>query len=361
MTRQELLTLALRSPKDAEKVSSYIVGLKGREDSKAFFFAAIATIESLISNPKIRNHFFKVLTETAPNVHIVQGLESLLENTAITEQQAKSLVGIALRHPDSRIPAISVMSRNVPPDIVNMIATKFGLGQKTLANQIQLRDIMWKSIQTEISLGTRWDNEQSGIIFGMPLLKNKSDPRIKNIVETGTLFPDTFINAVTNFADKDIKVVMKSKSRHRLPDLLHELTEATNLEDTVKLVRNYLENPMATADDKVSLFKYADENLPQYVCWQTIGNLSRIPNERTFHLALYYLKQPNGYYDVEALTSNLSLVMLYGNDVEDALNKRGLLHRATPEFRSYIEQREQFFDIDEDELTEEEMTLFGNF
>ncbi len=359
MRGDELLAFGLSSFPNAIKTCQYLYGLSGSQNLKKYVVNGMAQVAALVNQPAIRKFMVRTFAELTPTPYTPTSLESFLDNllpNSLPKDEQGELIMAALKTPESRMGTILAMHKNTPPEMVNRLFTENGFVGTPLHNDAAKQKLFLQRMHNELAIGTPWENEQSGTLIGMRLLKNKNDETVRSFVNAGSVFPETLITAINQFGPDQLKKEVAKKSPS-FSVAIESINNTHEQNEKLAIALNFFHNPSVRAEKKSALMEWLAKEQPKEVFQPAISEFSALPTEETFITAIGLLRD-GICFDVHALTSNHTLAMFYADTLQNLLEQKGLLSTAAPDFLNYIERKKMLESIPQGAEFDPESILF---
>jgi hypothetical protein len=342
MTKEELLSLAMASKKTAIDVATYV--FNSSIGTKFFVFNELIQIKELANDKTIKRLYLRLVMDFKEMENSFELFMENVDSGSISREDILMIASIANAHPMSCIPAIIMLSGNSPTDLTNMVASSFGFTRTPSQKDIERKNNLDSQMQISMESGFPWENEHSGIFYGLELLQNKNSPRVNMLIDNAKIIPDSLVAAISRYGTKEMskKAMQKANDFVIFTDSIAK-TEAPN--EKMAMILDRITSWSMSPKYKIKILDWAlnEPSIEESIRKNIMYYFTSIPNDETFRHALELFRDGK-YYNVKALTSNDSYSKYYSAEIEIILKRRNQLYLADDKFLEDIKERDSFSD-----------------
>ena len=355
MTPDQMAEEALKGPQNAARVIQYLEAAKGWAGAGKVWEQLVFQ-PSVMSNPLAGKAFIKYLTSIAPSPDEAMRLFYFLSSSIeYRESLIHDLVALLHYAPDSDYVPVMLLAADTPGSVIMHIISNWGMTPKAIGKDVAKREALLKRFVQLVKEGYEWRNEVSGAIFGSLLKANPKDNLAKVLVTESEVFPQSFSAAVFEHGTPDMQgeiVVRVAKTSTDINAIFTYLKSATEIDVARIVIDSMYDNPVIPPEDKAEFFKkcYMVYEAGQSSIFNSTTpytlkeHLCKSDQKPLFETAIEFL-EAHKLYDVNALTSNITMAMGYYDRIWGAVKDLNLENEVTEGFRGFV----SFFGEDEED------------
>ena len=336
MTDDELIEAASTSEAEAVKVAQEAWnGSVGRGNS---LYRRMSELNTVKENPEVRKFILRFIEKAGLGGPNIDTLTNILDSNP-RDDECPYLRAISSKYIESIAPALMLVSKGTPDQIVDEIAMRTGLAGQVYADKVKIKNKTLEMVRTALENGIKWENERGAIFLSKPISQESWDS-FEEMFQKAQSVPLRFLVYIGREGSRGQREVL---SKTKSPDIISKLMDLQFTgewpvepgHNKNELFLNWMSNEAVSIDEKIAKFDEVWGKLDQ----ETKGNLVKVfaglPYMKSFNKVVKMLE--NGETDeVEAITGNLSFSIANFSKILSAIERRGLLSRADPYFIDFV-------------------------
>lgn len=338
-TDDELVQLASNSEADATKVAQEAWNASiGRANS---LYRRLSELNTVTRNTEARRLILRFIERVGLGGPNVDTLLNLLQSDPI-ESEYQFLRAIAVRYRESIAPALMLVSKGTPDQVIDDISVETGLSGLVDANKSKIRKTTIDMLKQVFDAGVKWENER-GAIFLSKIVAQESLGDFKEMIKNMRDVPIRFLCFIGREGSQSQRAALNSSHSPEIISKLIELqfTGEWPLDpgrDKNQLFLDWMRSDLVSIDKKLEKFDEVYGRADTNTRNELVKTVAKLPNIKAFSKILRMFE--NGETDeIEAITSNLQFSVSSFSRIISAMNKRGIpMDKADPFFLNFVQK-----------------------